>query len=40
MKAFIAGCLAAIVIAVAAAVILDQTGQSSAGAYSTSNVRL
>ena len=40
MKAFIAGCLAAIVIAVVAAVILDQVGLSSESAYSTSNVRL
>ncbi len=40
MKAFIAGCLAAIVIAVVAAVVLDQIGLSSESAYSTSNARL
>ncbi len=40
MKAFVAGCLAAIVIAVAAAVVLDQIGLSSESAYSTSNARL
>lgn len=41
MKAFIAGTLAAIVLAVAAAVVLDTTLQSSSGvAFSTDNVRL
>ncbi len=40
MKAFIAACLAAILIAVGAAVALDQLGHSSANVYATSNVRL
>ena len=40
MKAFIAGCLAAILIAVGAAVALNQLGHSSANVYSTSSVRL
>lgn len=41
MKAFIAGTLAAIVLAVAAAVVLDVVLQSSSGiAFSTDNVRL
>ena len=40
MKAFLASCAAAIVIAVAAAFILDALGLSSADFYSTGNVRL
>lgn len=40
MKAFVAGCAAAVVLAVVAAVILPQLGFSSAEVYSTSNVRL
>lgn len=40
MKAFIAGCAAALVIAVVAAVVLDQLGYGSAEVYSTGNVRL
>ncbi len=40
MKAFVAGCLAAVAIAVVAAVVLDSLGHSSANSYSTSNVRL
>lgn len=41
MKAFIAGTLAAVAIAVVAAVVLDTTLQSSSGiAFSTDNVRL
>ncbi len=40
MKAFLASCVAAIVIAVAAAFILDALGLSSADLYSTGNVRL
>lgn len=41
MKAFIAGALAAAVLAVGAAIVLDATLQSSSGiAFSTDNVRL
>jgi len=40
MKAFLAGCAAAIVLAVVSAIILDQLGLSSAGVYQTPNVRL
>ena len=40
MYALIAGCLAAVVIAVVAAVALEQLGGSSADTYSTDNVRL
>ena len=40
MKAFLAGVLAAIVIAVAAAVVLDSLEMSSSAVYSTPNVRL
>lgn len=40
MKAFIAGSLAAVVIAIVAAVALQYAGFSSAEVYSTSNVRL
>ncbi len=40
MKAFIASCLAAIVIGVVAAVALEMMGFSSADVYSASNVRL
>ena len=40
MKAFLAGCLAAVLIAVVAAVALDQLGGSSAETFSSDNVRL
>ena len=40
MKAFIAGCVAAVVIAVAAHFILHSLGLTSADVYSTGNVRL
>lgn len=40
MKAFLASCAAAIVIAVLAGVILNQLGMDSADVYSTGNVRL
>ncbi|HEX9769581.1 MAG TPA: hypothetical protein VGA50_10440 [Kiloniellales bacterium] len=40
MKAFIAGCAAAVVIAVAAHFILNSMGLTSADVYSTTNVRL
>ncbi len=40
MKSFLAGCLAAIVIAVGAYFALDALGFSSADVYSSSNVRL
>ena len=40
MKAFVAGCAAAIVLAVVSAVVLDQLGFGAAEVYSTSNVRL
>lgn len=40
MKAFIASCVATVVIAVLAAVILNQLGFGSAEVYATSNVRL
>ncbi|MGM0560761.1 MAG: hypothetical protein ACQETX_06820 [Pseudomonadota bacterium] len=41
MKAFVAGTLAAIVISVGAALVLDVMVQSSSGeAFSTDNVRL
>ena len=40
MKAFIAGCAAAVVIAVAAHFILQAVGLTSADLYSTGNVRL
>lgn len=40
MKAFIAGCAAAVVIAVIAAVALNMLGYNSAEIYSTANVRL
>ena len=40
MKAFLAGCLAAVVIGVVAAVVLNYFGFSSADVYSASNVRL
>ncbi len=40
MRAFIAGCAAAIVIAVVAFFVLDSLGLSSANVFSTSNVRL
>lgn len=40
MKAFVAGCAAAVVLAIVAAVVLNQLGYSSAEVYSTSNVRL
>jgi hypothetical protein len=40
MKAFIVGCLGALIIAVAAAFALNSLGYSSAEYYSTDNVRL
>ena len=40
MRAFIAGCAAAVVIAVAAHFILQAIGLTSADLYSTGNVRL
>ena len=40
MKAFIIGLAATIVVAVAAAIILEQLGMSSASVYSTNSVRL
>lgn len=40
MKAFIAGCAAALILAVVAAVVLNQLGIGSAEMFSTSNVRL
>ncbi len=40
MRAFIAGCAAAIVIAVVAFFVLDSLGLSSSNVFSTGNVRL
>lgn len=40
MKAFVAGCVAAVLIAVVSAVILNQFGFGSDEVYSTGNVRL
>jgi hypothetical protein len=40
MRAFIASCAAAVVIAVAAHFALQSLGDSSANVYSTTNVRL
>ena len=40
MKAFVAAVATAIVLAVVAAVVLDQRGDSSASVYSSGNVRL
>ena len=40
MKAFLASCTAAIVIAVAAWLIMNQLGMGTAELYSSSNVRL
>ncbi len=40
MKAFIASCAAAVIIAVVAAVIFNLFGWDSAEVYSTANVRL
>lgn len=40
MKAFVAGTLAAVIIAVGAAIALDSLGLSSEAVYSTDNVRL
>jgi hypothetical protein len=40
MKAFIAGCAAAVVIAVGAYFALESLGLSSSQVYSTENVRL
>jgi hypothetical protein len=40
MKAFIAGCAAAIVLAVVAAVALNMLGYGAAEVYATGNVRL
>ncbi len=38
MRAFVAGCVAAVVLAVVAAVILNQLGLSSADVYSSASV--
>ena len=40
MKAFVASCVAAVLIAVVAAVIMNQFGFGSDEIYSTGNVRL
>ena len=40
MRAFIAGCAGALLVAVVAAVVLNSLGFSSAEVYSTGNVRL
>lgn len=40
MRAFVAACVACVVIAVAAAFLLDTLGMSSADVYTTPNVRL
>ena len=40
MKAFIAGCGAAIILAVVSAVVLDQLGLSSQNVFQSPNVRL
>ena len=40
MKAFITGCGAALVLAVVAAVVLDQLGLSSQNVFQSPNVRL
>lgn len=40
MKAFVASCAVVVVIAVVAAVILNQLGFGAAEVYSTGNVRL
>ena len=40
MKAFLAGCVGAVLIAVVAYYALDTLGTSSANVYSTDNVRL
>lgn len=40
MKAFVSGTAAVILIAIAAAIILDAMGLTAADLYSTSNVRL
>ncbi len=40
MRAFIAGCVAAVAIAVVTAVIFGQIGTGTAELYSTGNVRL
>ena len=40
MKAFIAGCGAALVLAVVAAIVLDQLGLSSQNVFQSPNVRL
>ncbi len=40
MKAFVASCAAAVIIAVVTAVIFSQLGWDSAEVYSSSNVRL
>ncbi len=40
MKAFIASCAAAVILAVVAAVVLNMLGYGSAEVYSTANVRL
>ncbi len=40
MKAFLAGCVCAVVIAIGAHYVLDSLGMSSQNVYSGSNVRL
>lgn len=40
MRAFVAGCAAAVVLAIAAAIIMNQLGLGSAEVYATANVRL
>lgn len=40
MKAFIAGAVVAVVLAVAAGLVLDSLGLTASATYSTSNVRL
>ncbi len=40
MKAFVAGCAAALVLAAVSAVVLNQLGFAAAEFYATSNVRL
>ncbi len=40
MRAFLTGCLGALVIAVAAHYVLDSLGYSSENVYSSDNVRL
>ena len=40
MRAFIAGCAVAVILAIVAAVVLNQLGFGSAETFSTGNVRL